>query len=306
MTFESNAAYDDITMKVDGSVVHPTGREVKALPRMLQGLFGGDLELVTPCRASHPAVFASFVVSREGIFNLKDNLGGGPISQGNRADAFLLALLRAIADAILIGPGTLKAEPNHKWHLAHIFDTYPQMHGLEAVQKELEEYREKLGGKSMYPPTIVMTSSGNIDPSAAIFSDPDIKTYVVSGREGAARAAKLLGSTTTTGVIRCGNEKLDLEEMLRTLKRELGVNLLYYQGGRKAFEGLVKKNLVSQLFLSQMQMSPRGNLDPENVQYLFSAGDRTYPEEAKVLSRRMDGTHRLTLWNLDFRSVRSL
>lgn len=62
-------------------------------------------------------VAVNFVESADGVVALADAPGesGGVISGGSDADKFLMGLLRACADAVLIGAGTLRAAPNDRW-----------------------------------------------------------------------------------------------------------------------------------------------------------------------------------------------
>ena len=43
------------------------------------------------------------------------------ISGKDPADRFLMGLLRACADAVVLGAGTLRATPGHLWTPAHVY-----------------------------------------------------------------------------------------------------------------------------------------------------------------------------------------
>ncbi|TME87430.1 MAG: hypothetical protein E6I43_03265, partial [Chloroflexi bacterium] len=57
-------------------------------------------------------VYANFVSSIDGIVALEAGTApsGGIISGRNEADRFVMGLLRAFADAVLVGAGTVRAE----------------------------------------------------------------------------------------------------------------------------------------------------------------------------------------------------
>ena len=65
----------------------------------------------------------NFVESLDGIvaFPEADVESGKIVSGGSRADHFLMGLLRAHADAVFIGAGTLRKSPRDRWHADAIF-----------------------------------------------------------------------------------------------------------------------------------------------------------------------------------------
>jgi hypothetical protein len=86
------------------------------LPPVLAGLYGGDLGFRQPC------VYANFVASIDGVTALGPEYpsSGSAISGHAPADRFVMGLLRACADVVLIGAGTLRATPGHRWTPAHV------------------------------------------------------------------------------------------------------------------------------------------------------------------------------------------
>src|SRR6185312_8908767 len=68
-------------------------------------------------------VAANFVESADGVVALPEARGesGGVVSGGSEADRFIMGLLRACADAVLIGAGTLRAAPGDLWTADAIF-----------------------------------------------------------------------------------------------------------------------------------------------------------------------------------------
>ena len=80
------------------------------LPEDLRTLYGGDL-CFPPAPASRPYVVANFVSTLDGVvsFNIPGQSGGVQISGSNDADRFIMGLLRASADAVLVGAGTVGA-----------------------------------------------------------------------------------------------------------------------------------------------------------------------------------------------------
>ncbi len=69
-------------------------------------------------------MYANFVSSIDGIVALEAGTApsGGIISGRNEADRFVMGLLRAFADAVLVGAGTVRAEGGKAlWTTEYIF-----------------------------------------------------------------------------------------------------------------------------------------------------------------------------------------
>ena len=92
-----------------------------ALPKNLHAVYGGDWLL--PRVNGRPYTYANFALSRDGrvSFNVSGHLGGGDVSGFNAHDRWLMGLLRARADAVVVGDNTLRLEPDHLWTCEYIF-----------------------------------------------------------------------------------------------------------------------------------------------------------------------------------------
>lgn len=265
------------------------------LPGELHDLYGGDLVFVRgPHSGDSPITFLNFVIDKQGAFNRKDSPGGGPISLGNEADAFGMALLRAAADAVMVGANTLNGESKHKWHLDFVFDAFPQMRGKEQLRRAFKTWRASLGKHDEHPPTYLMTNSGRLNFDAAIFHDTSIKVHVVTGEKGAATIRESGVDLAALGadVLVFGEETLDEPLMMRELKRVHGVDLLLHEGGRGVADALVRKGLIDQLFLTQMAHATADapGVDASQLEYLFSTPDHAVPPNARLITERVDAT----------------
>src|SRR6202022_4520366 len=114
------------------------------LPVDLQHLYG-RLGFATP------VLYSNFVSSVDGVVSLGSTPSAGSVISGKYpADRFLMGLLRACADAVIIGAGTLRATPGHHWTPAHVF---PDMALSFAM------LRKKLG-RQPDPRLVVVTNGG--------------------------------------------------------------------------------------------------------------------------------------------------
>src|ERR1700734_1717242 len=84
------------------------------LPPNLSRLYGA-CRLPTPRLRLH--VFSNFVSTLDGVvsFQVKGHSGGGDISGFSTQDRMVMGLLRAAADIVIVGSGTLEADPSHLW-----------------------------------------------------------------------------------------------------------------------------------------------------------------------------------------------
>ena len=70
-----------------------------------------EIFLFRPAPQARPYCIANFVSTLDGVvsFNLPGQSEGAQISSSNEEDRFIMGLLRASADAVLVGSGTLQA-----------------------------------------------------------------------------------------------------------------------------------------------------------------------------------------------------
>src|SRR5664279_2395433 len=76
------------------------------LPPRLARLYG---ELRMPAGRARPHVFSNFVTTLDGVvsLNVKGHASGGDISGFSLQDRMVMGLLRAVADVVIVGAGTL-------------------------------------------------------------------------------------------------------------------------------------------------------------------------------------------------------
>ena len=84
------------------SLLEMQGGAALPLPTELARLYG---RLAFPLHPGHTHVIANFVSTLDGVVDLNEpgRTGGGDISGFNRHDKMLMGLLRAAADAVIVG-----------------------------------------------------------------------------------------------------------------------------------------------------------------------------------------------------------
>jgi 5-amino-6-(5-phosphoribosylamino)uracil reductase len=137
--------------------------------------------------------------------------------------------LRAGADAILVGAGTVRKDN-------------PRL----LVRDPARVAARKAAGRSPHPFRVTLTSSGDLDPTANFFTGPGTPlVYCPAG--AAAKAMENLG--TKAQVIEVAPE-LTLAAVLADLHRERGAARVLVEGGARVLRDLLAADLVDELRLA--------------------------------------------------------
>jgi riboflavin biosynthesis pyrimidine reductase len=200
------------------------------LPEALSGLYGGNLGFAGPC------VFANFVETIDGVVSMPDvGRSNAIISDESDADRFVMGLLRAFADVVVVGSGTMLASPKGTWRAERV---YPPAADAYA------ELRRRLG-KSEHPAVAVVTAGGSFDPT-----HPVLETgAVVLTTEGAAADIRASVPSATDVVAVSGGDWVEPRAAVDAL-RARGHELVLAEGGPTLFTSLVAAGLVDELFLT--------------------------------------------------------
>jgi riboflavin biosynthesis pyrimidine reductase len=199
------------------------------LPAALARLYGGGLGF----RGAR--VYANFVSSLDGVVALPF-LEASPsvVSDKSEADRLVMSLLRACADAVLIGAGTLRAEPGHRWTPEYI---YPQ------ATDDYTNLRAALG-LAPEPMLVVVTSSGVLDPEI-----PALKGALLLTTASGARRLQGKRPIPAT-ILKAGDEeRLDFRTVIQTL-RSRGMRTILSEGGPTVMGQLLELRLLNELFLT--------------------------------------------------------
>jgi riboflavin biosynthesis pyrimidine reductase len=199
-----------------------------ALPRALRASYGGLLRLPRAC------VFANFVASLDGIVALPGDTESGQIISGrNPADRFVMGLLRAHADAVLLGAGTFRKSAGHLWSAPRI---YP------AAAAEFNELRQTLG-LAPTPMLVLVSGSGEIDVGQPALQGAWV--FTTKRGEGALRGK--LPASARLSVL--DSTRIHLGDVLASL-RGAGFLRVLTEGGPSLFAELVKQRLLDELFMT--------------------------------------------------------
>jgi riboflavin biosynthesis pyrimidine reductase len=249
------------------------------LPAALAETYGGPLGF------SEPRMYANFVASLDGVVAIPGEIQSNRlISAHSEADRFVMGLLRACADAVLVGAGTMLSSPRTLWTAEHAFPPAARLY------RELRRSRRR----PKRPTLAVLSGSGSVDPRHPALEEGAL---VLTSERGAARLRRRLPGATTVLVV--GAEAhVDPAAAVKALRLR-GHELILSEGGPTAFGALVAAGLVDELFLTTSPLlagrSSRSGRPAlvERVELLPAT-----TVEAELLTLRRAGSHLFARYRL--------
>jgi len=206
------------------------------LPAPLENIYDGGLTI------TDGSVYANFVSSIDGIVALEGGTAasGGIISGRNEMDRFVMGLLRAFADAVLVGAGTVRAEGRKAmWTSEYVFPAATE--AFTTLRRSLQ--REKT------PRLVIVTARGDLEPSQRSLQ---VGALVLTTMAAAPRLRKALPQATEVRAVSDG-DSVGVDEIFATLQAE-GYRTILTEGGPHLFGQLVARHRVNELF---MTVSPK-------------------------------------------------
>ncbi len=218
-------------------------------------------------------VTVNFVATPDGVIAL--NGSAKAVSFGDPADRLLMGMLRASADALLVGASTLRQDSRHQWVP---WSAFPD------AKEQLLALRQESGRAATPPPLVVVTASGDLPADHPALVAPETDVVIVTTAKG----ARALPSTPSrVRVHTVVGDTVAMPELIAAVHSEAGAATILCEGGPHLFGQLLDARLVDELFLT---IAPQ-----------LSGHDGTTPRPSLVegVAFDVDGTPRLRL-----RSVR--
>jgi riboflavin biosynthesis pyrimidine reductase len=213
---------------------------VLPLPPNLARLYGC---LRMPLPRSHPLVISNFATTLDGVVSLgaKGHASGADISGFSAQDRMVMGLLRAIADVVIIGSGTLAADRRHVWTAAAIF---PEL---------ADEYRRlsEALGKRGTPLNVIVSGSGGIDLRLPVFASGKVPALIVTTTAGAKRLRKQgVPDSAEIRAIRRSGSAIPARAILAEVSRSSPGRLILVEGGPRLLGDFYAERLVDEQFLT--------------------------------------------------------
>jgi riboflavin biosynthesis pyrimidine reductase len=200
------------------------------MPAALRERYGGSFDV------GRPRLIANFVSTIDGVVAIPSLAHSNQlIADGDDDDRFVMGLLRAVADVIVIGSGTLHASPSSLWTPSR---PYP------AAQAQFAELRRRLR-LSTDPDLAVLTGSGDLDASHPAL---ERGALVLTTDEGASKLRGRLPASCSICSTGPG-ATVDLRRAVALL-HDWGRLRILTEAGPRVFGSLVRAQLVDELFLT--------------------------------------------------------
>ena len=257
------------------------------LPEELRILYGGDLRF--PAHDDRPYVVGNFVSTLDGVvsFEIPGKSGGGDISGFNEADRFVMGLLRASTDAVIVGARTLReVTPGHLWLPESV---YPE------AREYYARYRQGVLNKPEPPLNVIVSGSGAVDLKRAMFRTFGVKTLIVTstnGRELLGRNGVTALASTEVRAFEAPEGKIAPASILKLLRDEFSVRLLLHEGGPALFGDFVAHGCMDELFLTVAPQFAGRNVNQQRPGMI--SGVAFLPETApwlKIVSVKQSADH---------------
>ena len=216
------------------------------LPDGLRATYDGDLSFPR-APVERPYLIANFVSTLDGVvsFSLPGQSEGAQISGSNEEDRFIMGLLRASADAVMVGSGTLQAAgPKGSWLPESV---------CPAAKDRYRSYRTEVLGKPEYPLVVIVTGTGGLDLASAVFHTPRTRVLILTTKQGKQRLSQsgsdALGSVEVKA-LSTAETRISPSAILTLLRQEAGVELLLHEAGPTLFGEFIAGGFMDELFLT--------------------------------------------------------
>jgi riboflavin biosynthesis pyrimidine reductase len=248
----------------------PEGLPAFELPEALAAVYPGSLGFEAP------RVFANFVATADGVVAIPSlEQSNKLIAAGSAADRFVMGLLRACADAVVVGSGTLTASPGGRWTPRQ---AYPDAAAAYDVLRQALDLAPS-------PEIVILTASGALDPAQPLFEEGAL---VLTTDVGRTLLRDRLPQASTVVSLGPGSS-VDPIAALGAL-RARGHRLILHEGGPQVIGSFLDAGVVDELFLT---ISPllvgRTILDPRLA--LVERADLLPGRRARLLGVRRDMDH---------------
>ncbi len=260
------------------------------LPPQLATLYGGGFALPQAKPEGRPYVIANFVETIDGVvaYNAPKQTGGAAVSGNNKQDKMVMGLLRAYADAVIIGTSSLREDANH-------------LHIPETISRDnadaYAELRTRLGKRATLPMTVVLSASGDINFADKTFHKSGLKVVIITTEDGQhALRQKTVPQGVDIHVVSSPSTSVSSvspASALKLLRDEYNVQVALYEGGPNLFSSLLKAQVVDELFVT---VAPHlAGHSQDTRRFSLVEGYAFQPDQvwATLMSVKLTGSHLL-------------
>ncbi|MFE6858355.1 pyrimidine reductase family protein [Nocardia sp. NPDC057668] len=194
-----------------------------------------------PVGPQAPYVRVNFVTSIDGAVSLEGRSGG----LGTPADRQVFRVLRDLADVVVVGAGTARAE------------NYGAAHTDSHLRTRL--YHHGMGGDAdgAAPRIAVVTARAALDPHSRLFTDTGARPLIITTAAAPADRTRELAEAGGEIVV-AGESAVSAAGLLAALET-LGLRRILCEGGPALFGDLITARAVDELCLTVSPLLVAGN-----------------------------------------------
>lgn len=252
------------------------------LPSGLRALYG---PLRFPPHPGRPYVIGNFVTSLDGVAALEEPgfEGGGPISGRDPHDRMVMGLLRAVADAVVVGAGTQRAaSPRHLWTAEYIDPAFADT--WRALRIHL--------GKLQPPLNVIVTARAEIDPGRRVFRSGEVPVLIATTAAGSRRLLEVGLPSFIQVQVSAGPDRLSPRSIVDAVGKVHPSDVVLVEGGPHLLGDFLAEGLLDELFLT---LAPQvAGRDGAVARPGLVAGRIFAPEQplwAKLVGVKRGGSH---------------
>jgi riboflavin biosynthesis pyrimidine reductase len=252
------------------------------LPSELSRFYGA---ISFPSHSGRPYVISNFVSTVDGVVSLDapGKATGDVISGSNEHDSIVMGLLRAAADVVIVGAGSLRASPQHIWTPAYIYPPYADAY---------KELRDRMG-KQPTPLNVIVTARGNIDLSLPLFQSGKVSVLILTTAEGEQQIRRIDIPKSVQIVAGTNVDSLKAREILNAI---VVVNpsskIILIEGGPHLMGNFFAERCLDELFLT---FSPQIAGRESSIERLGFVAEKIFTPEhplwGRLVSVKRSGSH---------------
>lgn len=174
-----------------------------------------------------PYILLNYALSLDGKLSTEQR---DPVRFTSRIDRGLMDEIRADADAVLIGAGTLRAED-------------PPVR-IRAARRRNERRR---AGKSPHPVSVILSRSMRLPRTGRFWEDEQVERIIATTQQ--AKDEQVLPFRELAEVVRAGRTTVDLHEFCRMLA-DRGIGRLLVEGGGEVNMAFWEAGLVDEVYMT--------------------------------------------------------
>jgi riboflavin biosynthesis pyrimidine reductase len=251
-------------------LLEETGLPPVELPAELARLHGGAIGF------ADSSVYANFVATLDGVVAIPSLPRSNELVAGdNDADRFLMGVLRALADVVLIGAGVLRESPRSTWRAEQIYP--PASDAYTNLRASL--------GLPTTPEIAILCGWGHVDPEHPVLRE---RALVLTSDRGASRLEGRLPDSAE--VVSLGRPLRFTGTTIIDALRARGHRRILSEAGPHTFGTLLEAQVVDELFLTTSPFLA-GDAGPDSRLHLVESADLLPPVTARLTSIRRHGDH---------------